>query len=80
MVFEKERDAIVEQLGCDPEQVTLDTLLVEDLQADSLDIVEMIFNLEETFDISIVDGDEENMEQLKTVGDIVKYIEEQQNA
>ena len=80
MVFEKVRDAIVEQLGCDPEQVTLDTLLVEDLQADSLDIVEMIFNLEETFNISIVDGDEENMEQLKTVGDIVKYIEEQQNA
>ncbi len=80
MVFEKVRDAIVAQLGCDPQKVTPDALLIDDLKADSLDIVEMIFNLEEAFDISIVDGDEENMEQLKTVGDIVRYIEEQTKA
>ena len=80
MVFEKVRDAIVAQLGCDAEKVTEDALLIDDLKADSLDIVEMIFNLEEAFDISIVDGDEENMEQLKTVGDIVRYIEEQTQA
>jgi acyl carrier protein len=80
MVFEKVRDAIVAQLGCDPQKVTPNALLIDDLKADSLDIVEMIFNLEEAFDISIVDGDEENMEQLKTVGDIVRYIEEQTKA
>ena len=80
MVFEKVRSAIVAQLGCDPEKVTMDAFLIDDLKADSLDIVELIFNLEEAFDISIVEGEEENMEQLKSVGDIVKYIEEQAKA
>ena len=80
MVFEKVRSAIVAQLGCDPEKVTMDALLIDDLKADSLDIVELIFNLEEAFDISIVEGEEANMEQLKSVGDFVKYIEAQSKA
>ncbi len=77
MVFDKVKEVIVKQLQCNEEEVKNDALLIDDLKADSLDIVEMIFDLEEAFDISIVDGDEDNIEQLKTVEDIVNYIKAQ---
>ena len=71
-VFEKVREIIVERLKVDPSEVTPDAAFVEDLRADSLDIVEMVMKLEETFDISIPD---EDVEKLRTVGDAVAYIE-----
>ncbi len=68
MEFEKVRDIIVETLGCEAEQVTLEASLSEDLGADSLAAVELVMALEEAIDDADVEG-------LKTVGDIVKYLE-----
>ena len=73
MEFEKMRDIIVETLGCEAEQVTLEASLADDLGADSLAAVELVMALEEASGITIADTD---MESLKTVGDIVKYLEE----
>ena len=72
MVFEKVRDAIVSQLGCDAEKVTEDALLIDDLKADSLDIVEMLMTFEDTYGFVIEDDD---IATLRTVRDIVEYIE-----
>ena len=72
MSFEKIRDIIVEQLNVEPSMVTMDTNLMKDLEADSLDAVEIIMAIEEEFDIEVPDEEVANM---KTVGDIVKYIE-----
>lgn len=72
-MFEKIIDIIVEQLGLDDsDSLTMETSLKEDLDADSLDAVEVIMALEEVFDIEIPDEDAEN---FKTIGDIVEYIE-----
>ena len=72
MEFEKVRDIIVETLGCEAEQVTLEASLSDDLGADSLAAVELVMALEEASGITIDDAD---VETLKTVGDIVKYLE-----
>ena len=72
MVFEKVREIICDQLEIDPDEVTLDTDLVKDLGADSLDLVDVVMSLEDEFDKEIPDEDVEN---IKTVGDIVSYIE-----
>ena len=72
-MFEKIRDIIVEQLGLDDsDSLAMETSLKEDLDADSLDAVEVIMALEEAFDIEIPDEDAEN---FKTIGDIVEYFE-----
>lgn len=71
-IFEKVCDIIVERLKVDPSEVTPDAAFVEDLRADSLDIVEMVMKLEETFDLTIPD---EDVEKLRTVGDAVAYVE-----
>ena len=71
MVFEKVRDFIVEQLGVEESAVTLEASFIDDLGADSLDIVELIMALEEEFDIEIPDGEAEN---IKVVSDVVNYI------
>ncbi len=71
MIFEKIRDIIVEQLGVDAEEVTLESKFIDDLGADSLDIVELIMALEEEFDMEIPD---EDAEKISTVGDVVEYI------
>ena len=68
MEFEKVRDIIVETLGCDAEQVTLEASLADDLGADSLASVELVMALEEAAGISIDDAD---VAGLKTVGDIM---------
>lgn len=70
--FEKVRDIVVEQLGVDEEQVTLGATFIDDLGADSLDIVELIMAFEEEFNIEIPD---EAAEKIKTVQDVVDYIE-----
>lgn len=72
MIFEKLKEIIAEQLEIDAESVTLETRLGEDLNADSLDIVEMLMSLEDEFGVDIPD---EEIEKMKTVGDVVAYIE-----
>ena len=76
MEFEKVRDVIVETLGCDAEQVTLEATLAEDLGADSLASVELVMALEEATGIAIDDADVAN---LKTVGDIMTYLNGHKN-
>ena len=71
--FEKVRDIVVEQLGVDEEQVTLEATFIDDLGADSLDIVELIMAFEEEFNIEIPD---EAAEKIKTVQDVVNYIDQ----
>ncbi|MBZ4687145.1 MAG: acyl carrier protein [Clostridia bacterium] len=71
-VFDKIKDIVVDQLDVDEEEVTMETSF-EDLDADSLDIVELIMALEEEFGIEIPD---EDAEKLTSVGEAVKYIEE----
>ena len=73
MVFEKIRDIIVDQLKLEETMVTLDTNLMKDLEADSLDAVEIIMGIEEEFDLEIPD---EEAETFQLVGDLVKYVEE----
>ena len=65
-------DIVVEQLGVDKEDVTLSKSFVEDLNADSLDLTELIMTFEERFGCEI---SEEEAEKLKTVGDVVTYID-----
>ena len=72
-VFEKVKKILCDQLDLEEEQVTEEAEVIEDLGADSLDIVDLVMTLEEEFDTEIPDQDIEN---LKTVGDIVKYIED----
>lgn len=71
MIFEKTKNIIVEQLGVDEEDVTMDASFIDDLGADSLDIVELIMALEEEFKLEIPDSD---AEKIATVGDAVNYI------
>ncbi len=70
-------DIVVEQLGVDKEEVTLDKSFVEDLNADSLDLTELIMTFEERFGCEI---SEEEAEKLKTVGSVVEYIERHKNS
>ena len=72
MVFEKVREILCDQLDVDPEEVTLDTNIIDDLGADSLDLVDFVMSLESEFDKEISD---EDLEGIKTIGDIVSYIE-----
>lgn len=73
MVFEKVAAILSEQLDAETDSITLATDLVDDLGADSLDIVDLVMTLEDEFDLEILDEDVEN---VKTVGDIVKYLED----
>ena len=72
-VFEKLKKIIVEQLGVDESDVTMEASFVDDLNADSLDLVELIMSLEEEFGTEISD---EDAEKIKTVNDAVEYIQE----
>lgn len=72
MDFEQVRDVIVETLACEAEQVTMEASLADDLGADSLASVELVMALEEATGVAIDDAELPN---LKTVGDIVKYLE-----
>ena len=75
MVFEKVREILVDQLDVDEDAVTMEASIQNDLGADSLDIVDLVMSLEEEFDCEIPD---EEIENIKTVGDVVKYIEDHQ--
>jgi acyl carrier protein len=72
MVFEKVKNVIVEQLGIDEAEVTMESNLTDDLGVDSLEIFEIVMSLEEAFEIEIPNEDIEN---IKDVKGIVKYIE-----
>ena len=71
MEFERVKNVIVDQLSVDADEVTLEASFVDDLGADSLDVVELIMGLETEFDIEIPD---EDAAQISTVGDAVEYI------
>ncbi|MBE7028516.1 MAG: acyl carrier protein [Ruminococcaceae bacterium] len=72
-IFDKVKEIIVEQLGIEEEMVTMDATFTGDLEADSLDIVELMMALEEEFDVEISD---EEAEKISTVRDAVTYISE----
>ena len=71
MVFEKIRDIICDQLELEEEDVTMDSVLLEDLGADSIDLADLVMTFEDEFDMEISD---EDLENIKTVADIVKFI------
>jgi len=71
--FEKVRDIVVEQLGVEADEVAIESTFIDDLGADSLDIVELIMAFEEEFGIEIPD---EAAEKIKTVQDVVTYIDQ----
>ena len=73
MTFEKIKEIIIEQLQADGAIITMETHLMKDLEADSLDAVEIIMAIEDEFDIEVPDEDAEN---FQNVGDIVRYVED----
>lgn len=73
MVFDKIREIIMEQLQVDESMITMNTNLMKDLEADSLDAVEIIMGIEEEFGIEIPD---EEAEKIATVADLVRFVEE----
>ena len=73
MVFKKVCEMISEQFGVDISTITMDTMFEEDLSADSLDIVELTMALEEEFEIG--EMEDEELSSLRSVGDIVSYIQ-----
>ncbi len=75
MVFEKVKEIIVSQLGVEEDEVTMDSSFVDDLGADSLDMVEFVMVLEEEFDIEVPETD---ADKIVTVGDAVEYIKAHQ--
>ena len=72
-IFDKVKEIIIEQLGVAESAITNDASFIDDLGADSLDIVELIMALEEEFDLEIPDSD---AEKVVTVGDVVEYIKD----
>lgn len=75
MVFEKVRDILCDQLDLEQDEVTMTSSIVENLGADSLDMVDLVMSIEDEFELEVAD---EDVEGIKTVGDIVRYIEENQ--
>ena len=73
MVFEKVREILCDQLDLEEDKVTMDSDIIEDFEADSLDVVDLIMSLEDEFGIEMPD---EEVENVHTVGDIVRYIED----
>jgi acyl carrier protein len=74
-IEDRVKDIIVDQLGVNADQVTLEAKFIEDLGADSLDTVELVMAFEEEFEIEVPD---EEAEKLQSVGDVVSYIEKSQ--
>ncbi len=71
-MLEKIKELLVDQLGVDEDEVTLDASFKDDLGADSLDLFEMVMNLEEEYDIEVP---AEELENIVTVGDMIEYME-----
>ena len=75
-IFNELKEIIVEQLAVDPEEVTPEASFVEDLNADSLDLVELIMEIEEKFNVQVPD---DVAEKIVTVNDAIEYIQEQRS-
>ena len=73
MIFDKVRSILAEQLDIDEDSITLDSAIIDDLGADSLDIVDLVMSLEDEFETEVPD---EAIEDIKTVRDLVHFIEE----
>jgi acyl carrier protein len=73
MIFDKVKAILAEQLDVDAETLSMETDIGKDLNADSLDVVEILMSLEDEFDVEIPD---EEIENIKTIGELVKYIED----
>ncbi len=73
MVFDKVKEILVEQLDINGDEITMDSLLVDDLGADSLDAIDIVMSVEDEFKVEVPD---EIIEKIATVGDIVNFIEE----
>ena len=71
-IFKTMQDLIAEQFAIDADEVTMDSSFVDDLGADSVDLVELVMAREEEFDIGEID--EDDLQSLKTVGDCVRYL------
>ena len=71
-IFKTMQDLIAEQFAIDADEVIMDSSFVDDLGADSVDLVELVMAMEEEFDIGEID--EEDLQSLKTVGDCVRYL------
>lgn len=74
-IFEKVKTLVAEQLDADADTITEATSITDDLGADSLDVVDLVMSIEDEFDVEIP---EDQVEGIKTIGDIVKYIENNQ--
>ena len=72
MVFEKIKSILAEQLGADEDDMTMDTDIAKDLGADSLDVVELLMSIEDEFEVEIPD---EEIENIKTIGELTEYIQ-----
>ena len=72
MVFEKIKEMLAEQLEVDKSELTMDTNMAKDLEADSLDVVELLMAIEDEFGVEIP---EEEIENIKTIGDLTEYIQ-----
>ncbi len=72
MIFEKIAGILAEQLGADENDMTMDTNIARDLGADSLDVVELLMAIDDEFGVEIPD---EEIENIKTIGDLVEYIQ-----
>ena len=75
MVFEKVREILMEQLDVEEDAVTMEANIVDDLKADSLDLVDLLMALEDEYDVEVPD---EEVENIKTVRDLVRYVEAHQ--
>lgn len=73
MVFERIREIICDQLDLEEEKVTMDSDIMEDFEADSLDVVDLVMSIEDEFGLEVPD---DQIENFRTVGDVVRYIEE----
>ena len=72
-IFDKLKELVVDQLGVEEDEVTMEASMQDDLGADSLDLVNLVMSVEEEFGVKVAD---EDLENIKTVGDIVNYIED----
>lgn len=75
MTFDKIKNILAEQLDVEADTLTMETDIGKDLNADSLDVVEILMSIEDEFDVEIPD---EEIENIKTIGDVVEYIENNQ--
>lgn len=73
MVFDRIRQILAEQLDMEEDKITMESDIVEDLEADSLDVVDLVMTMEDEFGVEVPD---DQIENFRTVGDIVRYVED----